>query len=331
MREQFTNSFMARLDGKVPDDLLSTIREELFVFTNDYEINKRCTDVVPYTGYLPDCYKVYVVTMKIEGMSDESLKSYHLILNDFFKCMNKDISLVTTNDIRVYLYNVQKTRNISNRTLDNRRSIIHAFLEWACNEDYIPRNPCRSIKPIKYEQKERGSLTSMELEQVRDACSTLREKAMIEFFYSTGCRVTEMVRLNKSDIDFEKGEVLLFGKGDKHRISFIGARAEFALKNYLDSRGDDNDALFVSERKPHDRIKKPGIEKVIKNIGERSGIRRPLFPHLLRHTTATDCLERGMDVTQIQKMLGHTDVSTTMIYAKASKSDIKNQHKKCIV
>lgn len=331
MREQFVNLFLTKLDGNIPDEYLGTVKEQLSIFVNDYEIESRNTEIVPYTGYLPECYKVYFVTMKIEGMSKKTLELYNLYLKDFFMFMNKDIKEITANDIRVYLYTVQSERGISNRTLDGRRSVIHAFLEWATNEEYIPRNPCRNIKPIKYERKERNPLTAMELEQVRNACETLRDKAIVEMFYSTGCRVTEMERMNRSDVDFAKGEVELFGKGDKHRTSYINARAELALKKYLFSRGDDNEALFVSERKPHGRLKKAAIEKVVHQIGERAGIQRNLFPHLIRHTTATDGLDRGMDVTQIQKMLGHSNVATTMIYAKVSEQNVKNEHRKCIV
>lgn len=331
MREQFTNLFMTKIDGKVPDEMLKTIRDELLVFTNDYDISKRNTEIAPYTGYLPECYKIYMVTKKIEGMSQKTLELYNMYLQDFFMFLNKDVKEITANDIRVYLYTVQQERGISNRTLDSRRSAIHAFLEWAANEEYIPRNPCRNIKPIKYERAERKPLTAMELEQVRAACQTAREKAIVELLYSTACRVTELERLNRSDVDFSKGEVTLFGKGDKHRTSYLNARAELALKKYLFSRDDENEALFVSERRPHERLKKPAIEKAVRQIGERSGIGRRLFPHLIRHTTATDCLIRGMDVTKIQKMLGHTDVSTTMIYAKVSEQNIKSEHKRCIV
>lgn len=331
MKEQFVNLFMSRLDGKVNDDELSVIRKELLIFVNDYDISKKCTDVTLYTGYIPECYKAYIVTKKIEGASQKTLELYNLYLMDFFKTLNKDITLITANDIRVYLYNIQAQRGISNRTLDSRRSAIHAFMEWCCNEKYIERNPCRNIKPIKYERSNRTPLSALELEKVRNACITLRDHAIIEFLYSTGCRVTELERLNISDIDFIKGEVLLFGKGDKHRVSYINARAELTLKEYLSNRTDNNEALFVSERNPHNRLKKSAIEKIVRDIGERSDIKRKLFPHLIRHTTATNCLDRGMDVTKIQKMLGHTNISTTMIYAKVSEQNIKNDHKKCIV
>lgn len=330
MEEQFINLLMSKLDGQMSVELLEIVKQELSLVLKDYTVSKNCTDIVMY-NQLPECYKAYMVSMKIEGMSDKSLELYNLRLKDFLTTVNKNITEITTNDIRVYLFMCQSKHNICNRTLDGVRAIINAFLEWCCNEGYVPKNPCRNIKPIKYETIERKPLSAIELEKVRDACETLREKAMIEFLYSTACRVTELERLKISDVDFEKREVLLFGKGDKHRVSYISPKSYYSLKKYLETRNDESPSLFVSERKPYDGLKKAGIESIVRKIGIRAKLGRPLFPHLLRHTSATDCLERGMDITEIQKILGHTNTTTTMVYAKISKENVKNSHKKCII
>ena len=331
MREHFVNEFMAVLSNKLTEDALSIVYQSLTLFVSNYEISERNTEVVPYTGYLPECYETYFVTRKIEGMSMKSLELYNLVLKDFFFKLNKEISKISTNDIRVYLYKNQQERNLSNSTLDTKRTIIHAFFEWAANEGYIGSNPCRNIKPIKYERPKRKPLTGIELEKVRNACDNLKDKALLELFYSTGCRVTEMERLDISDIDFQTKEVLLFGKGDKHRISYLNAKAEIAIRNYLDSRKDNEEALFVSDRKLYGRLKKPAIEKRIRVLGEKSGIGRRLYPHLIRHTTATDGLDRGMPVEEVQQILGHVNIATTMIYAEVSRANVKNNHRKCIV
>ena len=331
MREHFVNEFMAVLSNKLTEDALSIVYQSLTLFVCNYEISERNTEVVPYTGYLPECYETYFVTRKIEGMSMKSLELYNLVLKDFFFKLNKEIGKISTNDIRVYLYKNQQERNLSNSTLDTKRTIIHAFFEWAANEGYIGSNPCRNIKPIKYERPKRKPLTGIELEKVRNACDNLKDKALLELFYSTGCRVTEMERLDISDIDFQTKEVLLFGKGDKHRISYLNAKAEIAIRNYLDSRKDNEEALFVSDRKPYGRLKKPAIEKRIRVLGEKSGIGRRLYPHLIRHTTATDGLDRGMPVEEVQQILGHVNIATTMIYAEVSRANVKNNHRKCIV
>ena len=191
MREQFIDGFMAELNGEVPDEYLRTIRNKLALYVNDFDISQRETAVVKYTGYLPDFYKAYIVSRKIEGLSKNTLELYNLYLDDFFFTVNKDVKDITANDIRVYLYTTQENRNISNRTLDSRRTAIHAFFEWATNEGYVNKNPCRSIKNIKYERIQKKPLSEMELERIRLTCRTMREKAMIEFLYSTGARVTE--------------------------------------------------------------------------------------------------------------------------------------------
>lgn len=331
MRERFVNEFMTKLEGRISDDDLRIVYQQLIIFVGEYEISPRNTEVVLYEGYLPECYKIFFVTRKIEGMSMKSLELYDMVLRDFFYQVNKKLEEISTNDIRLYLYQTQQTRKICNSTLDGRRTIIHVFMEWAANEGYIGSNPCRNIKPIKFERPQRKPLTGIELEMLRNACKSLKDKAIVEMFYSTGCRVTELERLDITDVDFQKKEVYLFGKGNKHRTSYLNAKAELAIRNYLASRNDNNQALFVSDREPHDRIKKAAIEKRIRKLGETSGIGRRVYPHLIRHTTATDGLDRGMPVEEVQQILGHVNIATTMIYAEVSKANVKNDHRRCIV
>lgn len=330
-REQFSNEFAVKLYGKIPEECLKVVISELQMYVSNFDIEKRETAVGMYKGYLPECFKVYFVSRKIEGLSDKTLELYRLYLDDFFLRANKELADITANDIRVYLYTVQKERNISNRTLDSRRSAIHAFFEWAANEGYVGKNPCRAIKVIRYEKKEREGLTHIELEKVRMACNTKREKAIVEFLYSTGARVTEACTIKKADVNFEKGEVELFGKWNKHRKSYISAKCSIHLQEYLNSRNDESEFLFVSERKPHEPIKKEGMERIVREIGKRSGICRKLFPHLFRHTVATDLLQKSVPVTDVQRILGHANINTTMVYAKVSDEDVKNRHHKFII
>lgn len=331
MREQFVTEFVTKISDKIDTKSLNIVFKELTIFINDFEIRKKETALTVYQSYLPECYQVYFVTRKIEGTSMKTLELYDLYLQDFFLSVNKDIKEISTNDIRVYLYQVQKQRNLSNRTLDSRRSAIHAFFEWAANEEYVNRNPCRNIKNIKYERRKREPLTAIEMEKLRNACQTIRDKALIEFMYSTGCRVTEIEKMNINDVDFDKKEVKLFGKGDKHRVSYLNAKAELALLNYLGTRKDNNNALFVGERKPHGRLMKSAIEKRVRQLGEIAGLKRRIYPHLIRHTTATDALDHGMPVEEIQQMLGHVSIATTMIYADVSEKNTKMNHRKCII
>lgn len=332
--ENFANEFISKLDGKIPDEALRTVLQELQVFTSNYDISQRETHVVPYQNNIPDCYRVYMVAKKIEGMSPESMKTYNFYLTDFFEHINRPFEQVTTNDIRIYLYETQKRTGISNRTLDGKRLVINTFMDWCWKEGYIPNNPCASIKPIKFEEKPREPLSNMELEIVRDACENYRDKAMIELFYSTGCRLSEMVNLKISDIDFTSKEVHLFGKGSKHRTSYLNAKAEYMLKKYFElerPKKSISDSVFVIFRKPYNEMHKGSIYARVKAIQKRSGIERSLFPHLLRHTMATDALNRGMSVAEVKEILGHEKLDTTMIYAKISHDSVKFNHKRYIV
>ena len=333
MKEIFVSDLMAKLSTIIPSDLLRDVQTIIELHIDDYEITKRNTEVVLYEDFTPSWYQAYIVSQKIEGMSDDSLRQYMMYLKNFFEWLQdiqKPIEKITPNDLRVYLYTLQKTRKISNRTLDGRRTVLNTFLEWGTNEGYLNKNPCRAISVINYEKKDPIPLTAIEMEQIRKACRTIREKAIVEFFYSTGCRVTELIRMDKKDVDFERCEVYLFGKGNKHRTSYLSARAKLMLIDYLKSRKGDSEALFTGERAPYERLKKPAVEKIIKQIGKRSEVNRRVYPHLIRHTTATDCLERGMDITEVQQLLGHADISTTMIYAKRNSESVKFKHQHCM-
>lgn len=257
---------------------------------------------------------------------------YGVVLTDFFRTIQKKPETVSANDIRVYLYLYQKNHKISNRTLDCRRTIICGYFNWMAAEEYICKNPAINIPPIKYERKHKKAMTQLDLEKVRSACKTKREKAIVEMLYSTGCRVTELERLNISDVNFETKEVFLFGKGDKHRTSYLNAKAEVALKDYLNERNDKNPSLFVYDREPHSRLKKSGIELIVKKILERtSDVSTHVTPHVFRHTTATTALDRGMNIVDVSKLLGHQKVETTMEYITTNSESVKNDHHNYIV
>lgn len=325
----FATEFITKLNGKLTPEQMKVVLNELEIFSDDYNIEKKCRDVAVPDDLLPACYKVYMVSKKIEGMSPQSLITYKCYLEQFLYAVGKPVEKITANDIRLYLYGLVGKN--SDHTIDTKRIVINTFLDWCCLEYYIPENPCAKIHAIKYEEKPREPLDGIEMEMVRDACVDLRERAMIEFFYSTGCRVTELERLNITDVDFEQKDVHLFGKGDKHRTSCLNVRAELALKNYLATRNDDNPALFVSERAPHGRLKKPAIEKRVRQLGEMSKIGRRVYPHLIRHTTATDGLDRGMPIEEVQQFLGHVNINTTMVYAQVSRANLKRDHRRYIV
>lgn len=196
----------------------------------------------------------------------------------------------------------------------------------------MPKNPAVNIAPIKYERKHKKAMSQLELEKIRLSCQTKREKAIVEMLYSTGCRVTELERLNISDVNFETKEVMLYGKGDKHRTSYLNAKAEVALKEYLAGRTDTNPALFVYDRKPHARLKKSGIEDMIRKMMERtSGVATHVTQHIFRHTTATTAIDRGMNIVDVSKLLGHQRIETTMEYITSNANSVKSNHQNCVI
>lgn len=199
-------------------------------------------------------------------------------------------------------------------------------------EEYLNKNPAINITPIKYERKHKRAMSQIDLEKVRLACRTKRETAIIEMLYSTGCRVSELEHLNISDVNFETKEVTLFGKGSKHRTSYLNAKAEVALIEYLRERKDDNKALFVYDRKPYDRFKKSGIENMVRKIMERTtDISTHVTPHIFRHTTATTALDRGMNIVDVSRLLGHRRLDTTMEYITENSESVRNNHKNLII
>lgn len=332
MREKLKNDLITMLDKYVDVGTLQQIEPQLELILSNYEIEDRKTEIIPYGSDIPETVEIYMVTKKISGLSDKSLYLYGVVLTDFFRTIQKKPETVSANDIRVYLYLYQKNHKISNRTLDCRRTIICGYFNWMAAEEYICKNPAINIPPIKYERKHKKAMTQLDLEKVRSACKTKREKAIVEMLYSTGCRVTELERLNISDVNFETKEVFLFGKGDKHRTSYLNAKAEVALKDYLNERNDKNPSLFVYDREPHGRLKKSGIELIVKKILERtSDVSTHVTPHVFRHTTATTALDRGMNIVDVSKLLGHQKVETTMEYITTNSESVKNDHHNYIV
>ena len=331
MHDQFIHALSCNLSEVLDADTLKTVITRVQIFSTEYNIEKKCTEVAVNVSY-PQELKSFLVTRKIEGMSDESLKLYNTYLYEFMRYVGgKPVSQITVDDIRAYLYHVQQDRGISNRTLRSRQTIVASFMEWCANEGYTTHNPCRSIKPIKYSYKPREPLTDVEMELLRAACETDRDRAMVEFFYSTGCRVTEVVNLRASDINFMSKEVNVFGKGQKWRPTYLNAKAEVTLRQYLQNRPPLTDgSLFCSERKPYKGLGKRAIEDRIHDLGVKAGIERNVFPHLIRHTMATDALNRKMDITEVQMLLGHSNINTTMVYAHVDRERTKVDHRRVL-
>lgn len=258
----------------------------------------------------------YLARKKSKGLSSGTLEQYRQVLTAFMQATQKKIDDIQDWDILKFLDQYENYRGIGKRRKDSMRVILNGFFRYMTDCGRIKLNPMSTIEAIKFKKKVRQPLTPLEFERVRRACETPKEKAIIEFLFATGCRVSEVVNLNRDDIDYFDQKIKVTGKGDKERYVFINAPAIVAIDEYFKSRNDKNEALFVSDRKPHQRLKKNAIEKIVKQIGERSGIGRKIFPHLIRHTTATYLYQHGMRLEDLQIFLGHESADTTRIYAK---------------
>jgi integrase/recombinase XerD len=332
--EQMKNSFLAELNKMIPDLLGETTRvisDALDKAAYPFDISVKETALAIRDDLIQEVVKIYIAVKKTEGRSNDTLANYARILQTFFLWVKKQPDAVTANDIRMFLYNYQQHRNTPNVTLEKYREMICWFFTWAHREEYISRDPSRAVKSIKVEVKERQALTQLELEHLRLACATPRERAMLEFMYSTGCRVSELCGVKITDLDFKENTVHLYVKGRKHRTSFINARCEVALNEYIKHRKGESDYLFVSDRAPHERLTKASVEKVVRKCAERSGLKKHITPHVLRHTTATQAVNNGMAIEDVSKLLGHANVATTMIYAKVSQSKVHAEHQRCVI
>lgn len=332
MYEQMRNDFLVALSSQSKIDITTVLRTLDQVVTS-YEIKQKENSLTTYGGELPEIAKTYLMCKKMAGLSNGTLDNYKTILNVFFRETKKLPQSITANEIREFLYMYQEQKGVSHRTIDKYREYITRFFTWAHNEGYLTNNPTRNIAAIKYEEKPREALTQVELEYVRMACDTMRERAIIEFLYSTGARVSELIAIKKTDINWYEKSVHLFGKGRKHRTSFLNAKAEVALMKYLESRTDDCEYLFVTMKKPYRNLSKDGVERIVRNIAQRvsNNVDKHITVHTFRHTTATTALQSGMPIADISKLLGHESIDTTMIYAKTSLDDVRSGHKKHIV
>lgn len=331
MNEKAINELLNRLMGTIPDEYLQIIKDQVLIWLNSYDITKKETSLQNRADDLCRELQDFVIAKKVEGMSDGTINLYYRSISHFLFYANKPVEDVTTGDILAFLHSYQATRKVKDITLDNTRIHISAFYNWLVNSDYIDKNPCKKIKPIKHEKNTRHPLTAVQMEKLRNSCTNLRDKAIIEFLYATACRVGELVIIKKSDVDFDRKEVHLFGKGKKHRLSYLNARAVVALQAYLTSREDDSDYLFVGLRKPHKQLSTRSVELLLKKYGQKAGIDAKCTPHVIRHTTATDAINKGMPVEQLQKLLGHEQIETSLHYAKVSSDLVKLDHQKYIV
>lgn len=269
----------------------------------------------------------FLSAKQVEGCSERSVNYYSSTLDNLINALEKPFNQIETEDLRVYLSEYQKKNNASKQTIDNIRRILSSFFTWLEDEDYILKSPVRRIHKIKTTKQVKETYSDEALERLRDNCKCIRDLAIIDILSSTGMRVGELVKLNRVDVDFVNRECVVLGKGSKERIVYFDARTKLHLQNYLNSRTDDNEALFVSLLEPHNRLEIAGVEIMLRKLGRSLEINK-VHPHKFRRTLATRAIDKGMPIEQVQKLLGHQKIDTTMEYAIVDQQNVKNSHKK---
>jgi len=328
MKNQFANDIIQRMLPCIDNAQADALRQVLFVVMEGYEITEALTGSLsePANSKLVDGF---LSSKRIEGCSEKSLVYYKKTINAMLDAIGKGVSHITTDDLRSYLTDYQATKNSSKVTIDNIRRILSSFFSWLEDEDYILKSPVRRIHKVKSASTIKETYSDEALETMRDNCENLRDLALIDMLASTGMRVGELVLLNREDIDFEERECVVFGKGSKERIVYFDARAKIHLQNYLKSRKDNNPALFVSLRSPYNRLKAGGVEVRLREFGRKLHLPR-VHPHKFRRTLATMAIDKGMPIEQLQQLLGHRRIDTTLQYAMVKQSNVKIAHRKYI-
>ena len=295
------------------------------VIVKTFSENELCRQNISNHEFL----EMFLTAKQIEGCSERTTKYYRTTVNHLLNYLHEPIRKVTTETMRQYLVDYQKINNCGKTTIDNIRRNISSFFSWLEEEDYILKSPMRRIHKIKTKKTVKNIISDEEIERLRDSCDNIRDTAMVDLLYSTGIRVGELVRLNREDINFAERECVVFGKGDKERRVYFDAKAKIHLEEYLQSRTDSNPALFVTLDKPYDRLKISGVEIRLRQLGRRLKIEK-IHPHKLRRTMATRAIDKGMPIEQVQKILGHSQIDTTMQYAIVNQNNVKASHRKYI-
>lgn len=324
MNATFINEVLKQLEGKVDEKQLKTIERTLYRCLKNKEIREKKV-VLPKDNN--EALDFFIAAKKIEGCSIKSLNYYYTTLVKMLDKVNVMYFSITTEDIRTYLSDYQENSGVSKATIDNMRRIISSFFSWLENEDYIMKSPARRIRKVRVGKIVKEIYTEENIELMRQNCKNARDLAIIDMLYSTGMRVGELVRLNISDIDFENKECVVLGKGNKQRKVYFDAKTKIHLQQYLNSRKDTDPALFVSQLYPYNRLKISGVEIALRKVGEKLHISK-VHPHKFRRTLATKAIDKGMPIEQVQHLLGHTKIDTTLGYAMVDDENVKISHKK---
>lgn len=326
MKQQIMEEIVQQMLPHLDNAQLQKLQEVLMHSLYNYEISNKVTETEDNSQKLIDSF---VYAKRIEGCSEKTLKYYRTTIEAMTEAIDKGVRYMQTDDLRAYLTEYQEKHGSSRVTIDNIRRILSSFFSWLEDEDHILKSPVRRIHKVKTATNIKETYTDEELEKMRDNCEELRDLAIVDMLASTGMRIGEMVLLNKADINYNERECIVFGKGDKERVVYFDARTKIHLQNYIDSRTDDDPALFVTLRAPHMRMKIGGIESRLRDMGKALKIEK-VHPHKFRRTLATMAIDKGMPIEQLQQLLGHKRIDTTLQYAMVKQSNVKQAHRKYI-
>lgn len=327
--EDILNDIVSRIKDVLSDEQMKQVSISIKDVLAKYEINKKASNEERREKENTELLETFLSAKKIEGCSDKTIHYYQSSIDKLLKGLSKSIKEICTNDIRRYLAEIQEKNNLSKVTIDNLRRIFSSFFSWLEDEDYIAKSPVRRIHKVRTDTLVKEVLSDENIETLRDSCKESRDLAMIDLLLSTGVRVGELVKINRADIDFQERQCKVFGKGNKEREVYFNARTKIHLQRYLESRTDDNPALFVTLSKPHTRLTISGVEVRLRKMGKVVHIDK-VHPHKFRRTLATMAIDRGMPIEQVQKLLGHVRIDTTLHYAMVNQQNVKIAHRKFI-
>lgn len=327
MKNRLIDSVIAKMGDTLSPQELFALRKALEFELESYEIVPTLDSESKTKKENDELAIQFISAKRIEGCSEKTLNYYQNTIRAFLDEISKELHDVTTNDIRRYLSDFQAKRNSSKTTVDNVRRILSSFFSWLEDEDYIVKSPVRRIHKVRSEMTVKETISDEHLEKLRDTCTEVRDLAMVDFLVSTGVRVGELVTLNRADIDFNERQCVVLGKGNKERTVYFNARAKVHMQNYLATRTDDNPALFVSLAAPNSRLTISGVETRMRELGRRAKVCR-IHPHKFRRTLATMAIDKGMPIEQVQRLLGHCKIDTTLHYAMVNQTNVRIAHRK---
>ncbi len=326
MKEQIVLEILHYLPNFDNEQIIK-IKEAVRIVLCKYDISAKESSLQIINNGSFHYLKLYLDSCEQSGRSKGTIELYNFHLSHLLSYINKDIVSITDDDVYMYLYNYKHKRTVSNSYLNQLRLIFNGFFKWLIKKRVLFSNPVDSVDLIKCQRKVKQPLTAEEVERLRSACESERDLAIIECLYSTAVRASELLQLNRADISFARNDIIVLGKGNKERITYLNAKSHIHLQNYLEMRTDDNPALFVSSKSPYNRLTRRGLEDIINRISNSAHVEH-VHPHRFRRTSATDLLNAGMPIEQVQELLGHKSIETTRIYCTVSQEAVKHNHKR---